>query len=338
MQTYNAIRIHGYGDTSVFRMEAVSREALGPKDIRIAVHASAVNPVDAKIRSGSQRAVIPLRFPTTLGMDVSGVVSEVGSQVQGFALGDEVFASPSHRRMGCYSEEVVVRASECAKKPSNISHEQAAGLPLVGLTAYNALVDHCRVQPGHRVFIQAGAGGVGSFAIQLAKALGAEVYTTCSTRNLDLVRSFGADHAIDYTKARYEDVAQSCDAALEALGREHLDRTLRTLRRGGRMAAITMSLPYFTKRYGPRLGLVVMATDLLRRIASARLRHGVSLRPVTRRSEGETLAKIAAMVEAGQIHPLVDRVLPLPQVAEAHRYLESGRARGKVILRVEGAR
>ncbi|MEM9193431.1 MAG: NADP-dependent oxidoreductase [Myxococcota bacterium] len=329
-----AARIHRYGAADEFRIEEVEPMLLGPEDLRISVHASSVNPVDFKIRSGGQRAIIPLTFPATLGMDVSGVVTEVGAAVSDFVVGDEVFSSPSHRRMGSYAEEIVVRSSEVAKKPASLSHEEAASLPLVGLTAWDALVESCRVGPGDRVLIQAGAGGVGTVAIQLAKQLGAEVLTTCSARNVPFVTELGADVAIDYRTQDYVEVAQGCDAVVESIGGEHVGRALRTVRRGGRIASLTQGLPSYTKRYGAWPGLLVFGVRTLGVLLHAWLVKGRKLMLVTRKPRGENLRKLAALVDEGAIRPVIDRVFPLADVAEAHRYLETGRAQGKVVLAV----
>jgi len=329
-----AVRIHAYGDADVLRLEDVAPAPLGPRDLRVAVHATAVNPVDFKLRSGAQRAVVPLSMPWTLGMDVSGVVTEVGRKVTGFAVGDEVFASPSHRRMGCYAEEVVVRADECAPKPASLTHVEAASLPLVGLTAYDALVRACALAPGQRVLVQAGSGGVGTVAVQLAKHLGAEVYSTCSARNVELVRSLGADRVIDYRAERFEDVARGCDAVLESIGGEHLDRALATVRPRGTVASITPGLPTYTERHGPWLGLLVFGAHLARRTVSAFVRNGAKLKLVTRRASGANLSRLGRLVDEGAIRPVIDRVFALEEVADAHRYLETGRARGKVVLQV----
>lgn len=329
-----AVRMHEYGDASVLRLEDVPPPLLGPHDVRVAVRASSVNPIDTKVRSGGQRAVIRLTMPWTLGMDVSGVITEVGARVTRFAAGDEVFGSPSHRRMGCYAEEVVVRADELAHKPNSIDHLQAASLPLVGLTAWDALVTSCAVRSGQRVLIQAGAGGVGTVAIQLAKHLGATVYTTASAGNHELVKSLGADVAIDYRRERFEEVARGCDAALESVGGDDILRALAAVRRGGRVASITAGLPEYTKRHGPALGLLAFGVKLLGLMLRARLVHGVRLRMVTRRASAANLAALAALVDQGVIRPVIDRVFPLAGTADAHRYLETGRARGKVVLAV----
>jgi len=332
-----AIRIHSYGEADVLHVEDVAPTPLGPKDLRIAVKATSVNPIDYKLRSGAQRAIVPLSMPWTLGMDVSGVVTEVGAKVKGFAVGDAVFSSPSHKRMGCYAEDVVVRADECALKPDALTHVEAASLPMVGLTAWNALVDACDVQPGQKVLIQAGSGGVGTVAIQLAKHLGADVYTTCSGRNAELVEELGADRVINYREERFEEVAQGCDAVLESMGGEHLERAIGTVRPKGTIASITPGLPAYTKKHGAWLGVIVFGLYLIRRIVGARLKNGAKLRLVTRKASGATLAKLAELVDRGKIRPVIDRVFALDEAAEAHRYIETGRARGKVVLQVAPA-
>ena len=328
-----AVRMHAYGDASVLSLDEVPRPTLGPRDLRVRVRASSVNPVDAKIRSGAQRALIHLSLPWTLGMDVSGEVVEVGARVTGFAVGDEVYASPSHRRMGGYAEEVVVRAVECALKPPSLTHEAAASLPLVGLTAMDAL-DALRLSAGERILVQAGSGGVGTIAIQLAKHRGAEVLTTCSARNHPLVTELGADRAIDYRSERFEEVAAGCDAVLESLGPAHLVRAVETVRPGGRIASITPGLPSYTKRHGPVLGVLAFAAGFAGTWLRARRRRDVRVRLVTRRPSGARLAELAARVEEGAVRPVIDRVFSLEETAEAHRYLETGRARGKVVLNV----
>jgi NADPH:quinone reductase-like Zn-dependent oxidoreductase len=328
-----AARIHRYGDAGELVVEEAPRPECGPDDVRIEVHATSVNPVDAKIRKGGQRAVIRPSFPATLGMDVSGVVTEVGARVRDFAVGDEVYATPSHKRMGCYAEEVVVRAAEVAPKSRRLDHREAASLPLVGLTAWDVLVGFLRVARGQRVLITAGSGGVGTIAIQLAKHLGAEVLTTCSAGNAELVRSLGADVAIDYRAQRFEEVARGVDAVLEAVGGGDIDRALATVRRGGRVAIITAGLPDFTARLGPALGLLRMGVRYASLVVRAAL-SGRTLRLVTRDSRGANLRKLGELVDAGAIRPVIGRVFLLDEIAEAHRYLETGRAPGKVVIAV----
>ncbi len=329
-----AARIHEYGTADVFRLEEVPAPSVGPLDVGIAVQATSVNPVDYKIRAGAQRGVIRLKLPFILGMDVSGTVTEVGGQVTQFKVGDQVFASPSHERMGTYAEQVTVRAAEVALKPKSLSHVEAASLPLVALTAYDALVTACQVRAGQRVLIQAGSGGVGSAAVQIAKHLGAEVYATCSARNAELVRSLGADHVIDYTTQDFVEVARGVDAVLESVGGADISRAVRATRRGGHVAMITTGMPEMTARFGPQLGVLALGLQLAWRIASARLAHGVKLHVVTRKALAANLTWLAELADQGKLRPLVDEVFPLSRIADAHRRIETGRVRGKLVVEV----
>ena len=233
-----AIQLTGYGDPSLLALGEAELPRLGPNDLLVRVRAAAVNPVDAKIRAGAQRALMRPQMPAVLGMDLAGDVLEVGANVprtgaRAFAVGDRVFASPTHRRMGAYAEIASVDAREAAKMPASSSYGEAASLPLAALTAWDSLVRHGRLERGQRVLVQAGAGGVGSLAIQIARHLGAEVFATASTRNLALLEQLGAHHAIDYTKERYEDVAKESDLVVESLGVDHFARALEATRRGG---------------------------------------------------------------------------------------------------------
>ena len=226
-----AALITAYGPPEVLQVREIDAPTPGPREVLIAARASSINPIDCKIRQGSQRAFIRLKLPAVGGMDISGEVVAVGSQVTRFQVGDQVVASPSHKRQGCHAEQALAHEDELALKPPALTHAQAAAIPLAGLTAWDALVTHGKLQPGQRVLIQAGAGGVGTLAIQLANSLGAEVYTTCSARNLDLVKELGAHVAIDYATTRYEEAAQGCDLIIECMGPEHFPRALATARR-----------------------------------------------------------------------------------------------------------
>jgi NADPH:quinone reductase-like Zn-dependent oxidoreductase len=332
--TMRAAQLLAYGAADAISVREVPVPAPGPRDLLVEVYAAAVNPVDCKIRSGTQALLVRRKLPATLGMDLSGVVRAVGTAVTRFSVGDAIFASPDHRRMGACAGFARVREDEAAHKPARLDHVEAASLPLVALTAWDALVRHGRLAPGEKVLIQAGAGGVGSLAIQLAKHLGAEVFATCSTPNVDLVRSLGADHPIDYRKARYEDVARGVDLVVDCLGGRDLDKAADLVRRGGRVVALTTRLPETVARHGPLLGTAVAVLDLGRAILRARIRRNVRLRPMARVPSGENLARIAALVDAGVLRPLVDTVLPLEEIARAHARVEGGRCRGKVVLAV----
>ncbi len=332
--TMKAARMHDYGGPEVLKVDQVPMPTCGPKDVLIEVHASAVNPIDWKIRKGINRAVIRKNLPATLGMDVSGVVTQVGSKVTRFKVGDEVFSSPSHKREGTYAEYVVIEADQVAPKPSNLTHQEAASIPLVGLTAWNCLVDAAQLQKGEHVFIEAGAGGVGTFAIQLAKHLGATVSTTCSPRNEGFVRELGADHVVDYRSERFEEVLPPQDVVLEAMGGDSKERALKILKPGGRLTSINSDMSNLTKKHGPNIGVLAVAARLINITVSSRLCHKVRFHSVIRTPDGQNLAKIGQLLEQGAIKPLIDRVFPLDQIADAHRYSEEGHARGKIIIQV----
>lgn len=327
--------IRTYGPPEVLTIEDVPAPDLRPNDVLVEVHAASVNPVDTKIRQGAQRLVNPKRFPAILGMDVSGVVLAVGPQVTDFAVGDEVYSSPSHRRPGTYAEQVAIDAGEVARKPKNLTHQQAAAVPLVGLTTYDALVTGTGLKPGETVLIHAGAGGVGTFAIQYAKHLGATVVTTCSARNAELVQRLGADRVIDYTAQRFEDGLGHVDVILDGVGGDTRVRSMRALPRGGRLAELVTGMVEINKRYGPYLGLLVLGLSVVGQKLAAAAR-GRRLHFALRRASRAQLEHLTGLIEAGAIEPIIDRVFPLDEIAAAHAYVETGRARGKVVIAVQG--
>lgn len=328
-------QIHEYGPPEVLRVEDVDVPAVGPRDVLIEVHAASVNPVDWKIRSGYQRGIIRYKLPHVLGLDVSGVVMKTGSAVDKFVLGDEVYCSPTHKRSGTYAEYVAVDQDTVALKPTTIDHHGAATLPLVGLTAWEALVTKSHLAAGERVLITAGSGGVGTFAIQLAKHLGAEVATTCSARNTELVERLGADTVIDYTKQRFDEVLTDYDVVLDSIGGEERARALKILRKRGRIATIVSGIPEASKKYGPTLGAVVVLFKMLGFKMKSRIGHGVRTSWVLRPDDGDVLGQITSLVEQGAIEPVIDRVFPLDDIAAAHEYSQSGRARGKIVIAVK---
>lgn len=328
-----AARIHRYGPPEVLQVDEVPSPRPGPRDVRVEVHAASVNPVDWKIRSGYQRALIRYTLPWTLGLDFSGRVAEVGSAVTRFAVGDEVYGSPTHRRHGTYAEELVVDERVIAHKPRTLTHLEAASIPLVALTSWDALVVGGRLRRGQLALIHAGSGGVGTFAIQLAKDLGATVATTCSERNAELVRSLGADRVIDYRAERFDRVLSDVDFVLDALGGEERDRSLRIVKRGGCVATMVGGFPEYAQRFGAALGAVAAVGSL----ASVTLRgalRGVRVYHVLRECDGALLGQITRRIERGAIRPVIDRVFSLDEIAEAHAYSESGRARGKIAIRI----
>lgn len=326
-----AARIYEYGGPEVFKVEdEVPEPEVRPGDVLVRVHAAAVNPVDWKMRYGHYRVFVRYKLPVVMGLDISGVVEQVGAKVTAFAPGDEVFATPHYKRAGGYGELVALDAKHVAKKPSNITHAEAAGLPLAGLTAWQCLKP---LEPGGHALIQAGSGGVGSLAVQIAKARGATVAATCSGRNADFVAELGADEVIDYTLAEFDAHGERrYDFCLDAIGGDQTRRCVNITRRGGSVASITPGLPALVKKYGPVGGFAAVGLRAARNMTWAKVFRGVSLRMVTMKSRGAELAELAALIEAGSVRPIVDKVFPLDDITEAHRYSETGRARGKIVL------
>jgi len=329
-----AARLHAYGPPDVFRVEEVPEPEVRARDVLIRAHAASVNPIDAKTRAGGQRAVVRLRLPWTIGLDVAGEVIRVGSEVTRFRVGDAVMSSPTHRRPGTYAELVAIDEAQVAKKPERWSFVEAATLPLVGLTAWACLVEMAKLRAGQRVLIHAGAGGVGTVAIQLARHLGAEVATTASARNADLVKGLGASRVVDYAREDFAEVLSDLDVVLESLGGDSIQRSLRTLRRGGALASINSGLPDATERLGPTLGLLSVGTRIAWTMARARIARGVRFRTVVRKPDGAALGELAKLADQGAIVPTVAEVFPLERIADAHRSLETGRTRGKIAIEI----
>lgn len=324
-----------YGDNSAVRVTNVPTPTIGDTDLLVEVRAASVNPLDVKTREGKVKVLLKYRLPLVLGNDLSGVVTQVGAQVRRFRIGDEIYARLDKRRIGSFAELAAVRESDAALKPINITFEEAASLPLVALTAWQALVELGRLEAGQRVLIHAGSGGVGSIAIQLAHHLGATVLTTVGQRNLDLVKRLGADIAIDYRSTRFEDVAKDCDVVLDSAGGETLVRSFDCVKPGGVVVSIggTPSAS-FARQWGLN-PFLVFAIGLMSRKATAAARaRKARFEYLFMRPDGSQLAQIAQLVESGIIKPLVDKVFALEQVHEALAYSESGRATGKVIIKV----
>lgn len=306
-----AIQIHGYGDSSALSYDEVSRPEPEADDVRIRVHASGVNPVDWKIRAGYLASMLPLKFPAILGWDVSGVVDKLGSAVTGLSVGDAVYARPDIARAGTYAEYVVVRASEVAPKPKSVSHVEAAAVPLAALTAWQSLFDAANLQAGERVLIHAGAGGVGSFAIQFASVTGAEVIATASAANKDLVVSLGADQFVDYRSERFEEVVAPVDVVIDTIGGDTQARSLQLLKAGGRLVS------------------VVQTPDADKLTAIGASGSLVMVQP-----SSSQLIKIANLIDTKQVRVLIDSVFALSDAKEAHTRSETGRAKGKIVLKV----
>jgi NADPH:quinone reductase-like Zn-dependent oxidoreductase len=313
-----AVQQDSFGDSDVLQIRQVPRPAPLPTEVLVRVHSAGINPVDWQTRSGSGMAGVLGEPPFTLGWDVSGVVAEIGFGVTTLAVGDEVYGMPWFpRSAGAYAEYVTAPARQFARKPATISHDQAAAVPLAALTAWQALVDTAHVQPGQRVLIHAAAGGVGHFAVQFAKYLGAHVIGTASGARRDWLIALGVDEVIDYTAVRFEDVVSDVDVVIDLVGDAHDDnsiRSLEVLRPGGLLVAIPSGV-------SPAL-------------AEAAAAKGVRVTAFLVEPDGLALTRIATLIAAGQVSVEVEEVFALVDAGKAQAHGESRRTRGKLVLRV----
>lgn len=317
-KTMRAITQDTFGGPEVLRLTEMARPEPLPTEVQVRVHAAGVNPVDWKTREGGGMSGPVGQPPFVLGWDVSGVVTEVGFGVHTLQVGDEVYGMPWFpRQAGAYAEYVTAPSRQFARKPASIGHDLAAAVPLAALTAWQSLVDAARVEAGQRVLVHAAAGGVGHFAVQFAKHLGAHVIGTASAAKHDWLRSLGANELIDYTSVRFEDAVRDVDVVIDLVGDEHdatSTRSLKTLRPGGTIVAVPSGV-------SPELHDAARARGLR---ASAYL-----VEP-----DGASLTRIAKLIDKGVTKVEVEDVLPLADAAEAHRRGERGRTRGKLVLRV----
>ncbi|HEY2235811.1 MAG TPA: NADP-dependent oxidoreductase [Candidatus Angelobacter sp.] len=308
---------------------------VGPNGVLVKVHAASVNPVDWKLRKGLLDPVMPVMFPVIWGCDLSGVVKEVGPAVTLFKPGDEVYGMKdgyvAKTYRGTYAEYVVVPEKSLAAKPKTLSHEEAAAVPLAALTAWQAMVNQGRLKPGQRVMIHAGAGGVGVMAIQIAKAFGAYVAATASTRNQDLLRELGADLAIDYTREKISKVRPKFDLVLDGVGESVWAESFRALKFRGRLVTLAVPIP---EQSTSKLKFFATATRGVA-FGVARGLLGAKRLAMTRvKPRGGELEKITALIEARKLRPVVEKVFSLEQIAEAHRLSQAGHVRGKLVIRI----
>jgi NADPH:quinone reductase-like Zn-dependent oxidoreductase len=304
-------------------------------DVLIEAHAAGLNVLDAKIKNGSFKRILPYPLPLVLGHDVAGVVSRIGASVRGFKVGDEVYSRPRDGRIGTFAERIAVNELDVAPKPGNITMEEAASIPLVGLTALQALTERFNVAKPQKVFIQAGSGGVGTFAIQLARHLGATVATTTSGRNFDLARALGADIVIDYKEDDFEKALQRYDLVLHSQDAATLGKSLRILKPQGTLISISGPPdPAFAKEIGAPWVARLFVRLLSRGVRREAARRNLTYTFLFMRANGQQLREITRLVEAGAVRPVVDRVFPFESTNEALAYLEAGHAKGKVVVKV----
>jgi alcohol dehydrogenase len=325
-----------YGSKVALRAGEVADPEVREDDVLVQVHAAGVNLLDSKLRSGEFKLILPYRVPFVLGHDVAGVVVRVGASVKQFKVGDEVYARPEDHRIGTFAELIAVNEKDLALKPKNLTMEEAASIPLVGLTAWQALVERGQLKPGQKVFIQAGSGGVGTFAIQLAKHLGATVATTTSTSNVDMVRSLGADVVVDYKTEDFEAKLSGYDLVLHSQDSKALEKSLRVLRPGGRLVSISgPPTPEFAEEIGApwyvKLVASILSFGTRRRAKSL----GTTFSFLFMKASGDQLRQLATLLEGGAVRPVVDRAFPFQSTHDALAYVETGRAKGKVVIKVK---
>jgi NADPH:quinone reductase-like Zn-dependent oxidoreductase len=330
-----AFIIDRYGKKNGGRIGEMPNPELRENDVLVQVHAAGVNLVDSKIRDGEFKLLLPYRLPLILGNDVAGVVVRVGSAARRFKPGDEVYARPDKDRIGTFAEFIAMNEGAVALKPKALTMQEAASIPLVGLTAWQVLIERANLKKGQKVLIHAGSGGVGTFAIQLAKHLGAVVAATTSTANLDWVKALGADIVIDYRKDDFATILRNYDVVLNSLGGEVLEKSLQVLKPGGKLISISGPPDRdFAKDMRSSWILRQVMGLLSYRIRKKAKPHGVSYSFLFMRANGDQLREIGRLIDSGIIRPVVDRVFPFESTNEAMAYVESGRAKGKVVVRV----
>ena len=331
-----AFQIKKYGKKEKLQLSEVAEPTVKENEVLVEIHAAGINLLDTKIKTGEFKIFLPYKTPLTNGHDMAGVVVKVGSGVSKFKVGDEVYARVGDYRIGTFAEYISVRENDLALKPKNLTMVEAASIPLVGLTVWQALVERANLKKGQKVFIQAGSGGVGTFAIQFAKNLGATVATTTSTVNIEMVKSLGADVVIDYKKENFEKVLTGYDVVLNSQDAKTLEKSLRILKPGGKLISISgppdtdfavqMGSPWYLK-----LVMKLLSFGVKKRAK----RLNVNYSFLFMKAEGDQLSEITALIDSGKIRPVIDKVFPFEQTNDAMAYVETGRAKGKVVVRVK---
>ncbi len=306
--------------------------AVGPRDVLVDIRAASINPLDKMVRNGEFKQLLKYKRPFTLGHDVAGVITEVGADVRDFKVGDEIYARPRDLRIGAFAESIAIDAADIAIKPSSLSFEEAAAVPLVALAAWQSLVDVAKVQPGQKVLVHAGAGGLGSTVIQVAKHLGAYVATTALTNDIDKVRDLGADEAVDFTKRDFTQVLGGYDVVLDSLGPASLEKSLTVLKHGGlAISVVGPPDPAFAGQLGRPLLKPVMAA-LSRKVRRRARKLGVRYSFFFMQASGPQLKTLASLYDDGTLRPVLDRTFGFDDTLDAMAYVEQGKANGKIVI------
>jgi NADPH:quinone reductase-like Zn-dependent oxidoreductase len=330
-----ALVLKRYGGIDSLAFTDVPRPTIKPDEILVQVHAAGLNPIDYMIPKGSFKPILKFDLPATMGSDLAGVVVEVGSRVNRFKVGDAVFASLFDLGTGSLAEYAAVPERAAAHKPANLDFVQAASIPMVGLTSWQAFNERAQLKSGQKVFVPAGSGGIGTFAIQLAKQLGAKVGTTTSTANVELVRSLGADEVVDYKKQEFENTLRGYDAVLGTVRGDGLEKALKIVKPGSSVVSLVGPPDAaFARARGMNFLMKFVFGLLSRKIIRLAQKRNARYSFMFVRPDGRQLGKIGEMLESSRIRPVIDKVFPFTNAKEGLAYLEQGRAKGKVVVQM----
>lgn len=313
----------------------VPAPTVGNNDVLVEVHSASINLLDSKIKKGEFKLFLPYKFPLILGHDVAGIITEVGKNVKKFKVGDEIYSRVSDLRIGTFAEYISINEKDVAIKPKNLTMEESASIPLVALTAWQALVEKANLKKGQKVFIQAGSGGVGTMAIQLAKHLGATVATTASEKSFKLLKNLGADVLIDYKTQDFETMLKDYDFVLNSQDNKILEKSINILKPNGQVISISgPPTPDFAKEMGFPWYLKIVLSLLSFSIRRKAKKRDTDYSFLFMKANGNQLEKIAKLIEADVIKPVIDKIYPFEQTNEALEYVESGRTKGKVVIKM----
>ncbi|WP_324656487.1 NADP-dependent oxidoreductase [Bacillus cereus] len=330
-----AMIIDRYGKVPM-RMAEVPTPEINEYEVLAEIHAASINPIDFKIRDGKVKMLLKYEMRLILGNDFAGVITKVGSKVTRFKVGDEIYARPRKNKIGTFAEYIAIHEDDIALKPKNLSFEEAASIPLVGLTSYQALHDIMQLQKGQKILIHAGSGGVGTFAIQLAKIMGATVTTTASEAGANLVTSLGADEIINYKTEKFEDILKNYDAVFDTIGGATLEKSFNIIKSGGNIVSVSgMPNARFGKEFGSGFFKTLLFSLASKKLTALEKKHNAQYSFLFMKPSGDQLRTIANYIEAGKIKPVIDRVFPFEDAQKAMEYSESGRAKGKIIVKIK---
>lgn len=308
---------------------------VGDNDVLVEVHSASINLLDSKIKKGEFKLFLPYQFPLILGHDVAGIITAVGKNVKKFKIGDEIYSRVSDFHIGTFAEYISINEKDVALKPKNLTMEESASIPLVALTAWQALVEKANLKKGQKVFIQAGSGGVGTVAIQLAKHLGATVATTASEKSFKLLKSLGADVLIDYKTQDFETMLKDYNVVLNSQDNKTLEKSINILKPNGQVISISgPPTPDFAKEMGLPWYLKIVMSLLSFNIRGKAKKRNIDYSFLFMKASGNQLEKITKLIEADIIKPVIDKIYPFEQTNEALEYVERGRAKGKVVIKI----